>query len=114
MPTKDYETDKMEADFLQTINKNTAARRRAAEIEKRQQAVFEYVRNWQKELLRQKAWDRLYMAFALVMLVLGLYCAYKCTILPLSLTVPAEIVCASFAFGCVVDAGRLFKGGKRK
>ena len=114
MSTNDFEMDKMEANFRKTLNKNTAARRRQVEIEERQKAIFEYVRNWQKELLRQKAWDRLYMAFALVMLVLGLYCSYSIGIIHLSIAVPAEVVCFSFAFGCVVDAIRLFKGCKRK
>lgn len=114
MSTKDFEMDKMEANFRQAINEATAARRRAQELFQREQAAIEYMKQWQKELLRQKAWDRLYMAFALVMLVLGLYCSYSIGIIPLSLTVPAEIVCASFAFGCVVDAIRLFRGVKRK
>jgi hypothetical protein len=114
MSTKDFEMDKLEANFRKTINKNTAARRRMAELEKQKCIVIEYIKQWQRELMREKAWDRLYMAFALVMLVLGLYCSYKIGIIPLSISVPAEVVCVSFAFGCVVDAVRLFRGGKRK
>ena len=107
MPNKDSE-------FFGVINEATAARREIAEKEEKKQAALEYMKQWKKELRREKAWDRLYMTFALVMLVLGLYCSYSIGIIPLSLTVPAEIVCVSFAFGCVVDAVRLFKGGKRK
>lgn len=114
MSTNDLEMDKLEANFRRVINENTAARRRMAELEEREQAAIEYAKRWQKELSREKAWDRLYMACVLVMLVLGLYCSYKIGIIPLSLTVPAEIVCVSFAFGCVVDAVRLFIGVKRK
>ena len=118
MHTKDFEMDKMEADFRKTINEATAARREIAELEEaqeeRERIAIEYMKQYHRELRREKAWDRLYMAFALVMLVLGLYSAYSFAIIPLALTVPAEIVCASFAFGCVVDAVRLFKGGKRK
>ena len=118
MSTNDFEMDKMESDFRKTINKATAVRREIAEQEEaqeeRERIAIEYMKQYHRELRREKAWDRLYMAFALVMLVLGLYCSYSIGIIPLSLTVPAEIVCVSFAFGCVVDAIRLFRGGKRK
>lgn len=114
MSTNDFEMDKLEASFRRVINETTAAHRRAQELFQREQAAVEYMKQWKKEFRKQKAWDRLYMAFALVMLVLGLYCSYKIGIIPLSLAVPVEVVCVSFAFGCVVDAVRLFRGGKQK
>ena len=112
--TTDFEMDKMEADFRQTINKTTASRRKKAEEEKKKQAALEYVKNWQRELRREKAWDRLYIAFVLVMLMCGLFGAYRHGVLPLSITIPAEVVCVSLTLVCLGDAIRLFKGCKRK
>lgn len=114
MPTNDFEMDKMEADFRHTINETTAARRKMAEMEKKKQEGLEYVKNWQRELRREKAWDRLYMAFVLVMLMCGLFCSYRIGIIPLSITVPAEIVCVSLAIVFLGDAIHLFRGTKRK
>ena len=67
-----------------------------------------------REMRKEKARDRLYMAAVVVCLMCGLFCSYRIGIIPLTLTVPAEIACFGLAFGCVVDAVRLFKGGKRK
>ena len=114
MPMNDFEMDKMESDFRHTINETTAARRKAAEMEKNKQEALEYVKNWQRELRREKAWDRLYMAFVLVMLMCGLFCSYRIGIIPLSINVPAEIVCVSLAIVCLGDAIHLFRGTKRK
>lgn len=114
MPTKDNEMDKMEADFRHTINEVTAARRRMAEIEKKRLEGLEYVKNFQREMRREKAWDLLYFAFALVMLICGLFCAYRHGVLPLSITIPAEVVCVSLTIVCLGDAIWLFKGCKRK
>lgn len=114
MPTKDYEMDKMEADFRHTINETTAARRKAAEMEKKKQEALEYVKNWQRELRREKAWDRLYMAFVLVMLMCGLFFAYRNGAIPLSITIAAEVVCISLSLVCLGDAIHLFRGTKRK
>lgn len=114
MPTKDFEMDKMEADFRHTINEVTAARRRMAEIEKKRQEGLEYVKNWHRELRREKAWDRLYFAFVLVMLMCGLFGAYRHGAIPLSVTIPAEVVCVSLTLVCLGDAIHLFRGSKRK
>ena len=125
--TTDFEMDKMEADFRQTINKTTASRRKMAEDERKRLAVLaeeeqkqkkqealEYVKNQQRELRREKAWDRLYMAAVFGCLMCGLFCSYRIGIIPLSITVPAEVVFVSIALVCLWDAIWLFMGSKRK
>ena len=112
--TSDFEMDKMEADFRHTINEVTAARRKIAENEKKRQETLEYVKNWKRELRREKAWDRLYMAAVFVCLMCGLFCSYRIGIIPLSITVPAEVVCVSLSLVCLGDAIWLFMGSKRK
>ena len=106
MPNNDTE-------FFGAINEATAARREAAEAKKREKAAIEYIKAVQKELRKEKARDRMYMAAVIGCLMCGLFCSYRIGIIPLTLTVPAEIACFGLAFGCVVDAVRLFKGGKR-
>ena len=103
-----------DSEFFNAINEATAARREVAEMKKREKAAIEYIKAVQKELRKEKACDRLYMGAVLAMLMCGLFLSYRIGIIPLSLTVPAEIACFGLTFGCVVDAIRLFKGGKRK
>ena len=103
-----------DSEFFNAINEATAARREVAEMKKREKASIEYIKAVQKELRKEKARDRLYMAAVVVCLMCGLFCSYRIGIIPLNLTVPAEVACFGLAFGCVVDAVRLFKGGKRK
>lgn len=103
-----------DSEFFGAINEATAARREATEAKKREKATIEHIKAVQKELRKDKARDRLYMAAVVVCLMCGLFCSYRIGIIPLALTVPAEIACTGLAFGCVVDAVRLFKGGKRK
>ena len=103
-----------DSEFFSAINEATAARREAAEAKKREKAAIEYIKAVQKELRKEKARDRLYMAAVIGCLMCGLFCSFRIGIIPLTLTVPAEIACFGLAFGCVVDAVRLFKGGKRK
>ena len=114
--TSDFEMDKMESDFRQTINKTTASRRKMAEEEQKQkkQEALKYVKNQQRELRREKAWDRLYMAAVFGCLMCGLFCSYRIGIIPLSITVPAEVVFVSIALVCLGDAIWLFMGIKRK
>ena len=112
--TTDFEMDKMESDFRKTINKITASRRKMAEEEQNKQAVLEYVKNQQRELRREKAWDRLYMAAVFGCLMCGLFCSYRIGIIPLSITVPSEVVCVSLALVLLGDAIWLFMGCKRK
>lgn len=106
MPNKDSE-------FFSVINEATAARREAAELRKKEKAAIEYMKAAYREMRKEKARDRLYMAAVVVCLMCGLFCSYRIGIIPLTLTVPAEVACFGLAFGCVVDAVRLFKGGKR-
>lgn len=103
-----------DSEFFNAINEATAARREVAEMKKREKASIEYIKAVQKELRKEKARDRLYMAAVIGCLMCGLFCSYRIGIIPLNLTVPAEVACFGLAFGCVVDAVRLFKGGKRK
>ena len=112
--TSDFEMDKMESDFRKTINKTTASRRKMAEEEQRKQAALEYVKIWQRELRREKAWDRLYMAAVFGCLMCGLFCTYRIGIIPLSIAVPAEVVYVSLALVLLGDAIWLFTGSKRK
>ena len=111
---KDSEMVKQEDELIRLVNERTAVRRRMEERKQREQAAIEYVKRWQKELIREKAQDRLALSFALAMILPCLYGFYKCGIIPLNITVPVGIVSISFAFACVVDAIRLFKGCKRK
>ena len=103
-----------DTEFFGAINEATAARREAAEMKKREKATIEYIKAVQKELMKEKARDRLYMAAVVVCLMCGLFCSFRIGIIPLAFTVPAEIACFGFGLGCVVDAVRLFRGGKRK
>ena len=114
MPTKDYEMDKMEAEFRHTINEVTAARRKMAEMKKKRQEGLEYVKNFQRELRREKACDRLYFAFVLVMLMCGLFFAYRNGAISLSITILAAVAFVSLTLVCVGDAIWMFKGCKRK
>lgn len=107
MPNKDSE-------FFGAINEATAARREATEAKKIEKAAIEYIKAVQKELRKEKARDRMYMAAVIGCLMCGLFCSLRIGIIPLAFTVPAEIACFGFGLGCVVDAVRLFKGGKRK
>lgn len=118
--TTDFEMDKMESDFRKTINKITASRRKMAEEEQNKQAALEYVKkrkyakNQQRELRREKACDRLYMAAVFGCLMCGLFCSYCIGIIPLSITVLSEVVCVSLALVLLGDAIWLFMGSKRK
>lgn len=107
--SNDFEMDRMESNFRKTINKKTAQRRREADQAKKKQAVICYIKAMQREMTKETAQDRLWIAFALVLFSYGMYCANAIDIIPLSLTVPAIVVCVSFAFGCVVDSIRLFR-----
>lgn len=103
-----------ENEYFEKVNEATAARREIAEMKKKEKAAIEYIKAAQRELRKEKGRDRLYMVAVVVCLMCGLFCSYRIGIIPLNLTVPAVIACFGFAFGCVYDAVRLFRGGKRR
>ncbi len=93
---------------FENINRKTAARRKAKEIRAKRQSYFAYLDAIRKQMHKEKAIDRLWWAVLFGVLIGWLYSCYCVGLMPLHIAVPLEIVCASCAFGCVVDSIRLF------